>query len=365
MSRSATPSPTTAPPPPAAARLQALHPRGLVRPLSGRCRRLRKAARQPRQAAPERRQLSLRTRNLRGARLRLPLRLPRPAAPGDHPGTPHARIRPRPDRDRAERRLSRAQDRRRTIELHNPADCPTPCTSTTSRSRGSSATIMVPDDYLGAVLTLCNERRGQQADLTYVGNRAMAVYRLPLNEVVFDFYDRLKSVTRGYASFDYQMDGYSEGDLVRISILVNNDPVDALSFIAHRSAVEKRGRAICEKLKDLIPAPALQDRHPGGDRRPHHRARNDRRAVEGRHGEVLWRRHHPQAQASREAEGRQEAHAPVRQGGNSAVRLPRRAEDGRVAPAPHAPLVAPGRRGALPPRPPPKAEPLESITSAV
>jgi GTP-binding protein LepA len=112
---------------------------------------------------------------------------------------------------------------------------------------------MVPDEYLGAVLALCNERRGQQADLTYVGNRAMAVYRLPLNEVVFDFYDRLKSVSRGYASFDYAMDGYAESDLVRISILVNQEPVDALAFIAHRAAAEKRGRAICEKLKDLIP----------------------------------------------------------------------------------------------------------------
>ena len=100
---------------------------------------------------------------------------------------------------------------------------------------------------------LCNERRGEQVDLTYVGNRAMAVYRLPLNEVVFDFYDRLKSVSRGYASFDYQMDGYAEGDLVRISILVNGDPVDALTFIAHRTAAEARGRAICGKLKDLIP----------------------------------------------------------------------------------------------------------------
>jgi len=115
------------------------------------------------------------------------------------------------------------------------------------------ATIMVPDDHLGSVLTLCNERRGQQQDLTYVGTRAMAVYKLPLNEVVFDFYDRLKSSTKGYASFDYQMDSYAESDLVRISILVNQDPVDALSFIAHRSAAEARGRAICAKLKDLIP----------------------------------------------------------------------------------------------------------------
>ena len=140
-----------------------------------------------------------------------------------------------------------------TEELHNPADMPDPGQIDHIEEPWIRATILVPDDYLGAVLTLCNERRGQQVDLTYVGNRAMAVYRLPLNEVVFDFYDRLKSVSRGYASFDYQMDGYEESDLVRISILVNGDPVDALSFIAHRSAAEARGRAICAKLKDLIP----------------------------------------------------------------------------------------------------------------
>ncbi len=138
-------------------------------------------------------------------------------------------------------------------ELHNPADMPEPMKIDHIDEPWIRATIMVPDDYLGSVLTLCNERRGQQADLTYVGNRAMAVFRLPLNEVVFDFYDRLKSVSRGYASFDYSMDGYEESDLVRISILVNQDPVDALSFIAHRSAAENRGRSICAKLKDLIP----------------------------------------------------------------------------------------------------------------
>ena len=141
-----------------------------------------------------------------------------------------------------------------TIEkLHNPADMPDPTYIDHMEEPWIKATIMVPDDYLGAVLTLCNERRGQQQDLTYVGNRAMAVYRLPLNEVVFDFYDRLKSISRGYASFDYAMADYQESDLVRISILVNQDPVDALSFIAHRSAAEQRGRAICAKLKDLIP----------------------------------------------------------------------------------------------------------------
>ena len=138
-------------------------------------------------------------------------------------------------------------------ELHNPADMPDPMQIASIEEPWIKATIMVPDEYLGSILTLCSERRGQQSDLTYVGNRAMAVYRLPLNEVVFDFYDRLKSVSRGYASFDYAMDGYEESDLVRISILVNQDPVDALSFIAHRSAAEARGRSICAKLKDLIP----------------------------------------------------------------------------------------------------------------
>src|ERR1700761_2537785 len=138
-------------------------------------------------------------------------------------------------------------------ELHNPVDMPDGSVIDHIEEPWIKATIMVPDEYLGAVLALCTERRGVQVDLTYVGNRAMAVYRIPLNEVVFDFYDRLKSCSRGYASFDYQMDGYAESELVRISILVNGDPVDALSFIAHRGAAEARARAICGRLKDLIP----------------------------------------------------------------------------------------------------------------
>ena len=138
-------------------------------------------------------------------------------------------------------------------ELHNPVDMPDPSLIDRIEEPWIKATVMVPDEYLGSILQLCTERRGVQVDLTYVGNRAMVVYRLPLNEVVFDFYDRLKSVSRGYASFDYAMDGYAESDLVRISILVNGDLVDALSFIANRSAAENRGRAICARLKDLIP----------------------------------------------------------------------------------------------------------------
>jgi GTP-binding protein LepA len=115
------------------------------------------------------------------------------------------------------------------------------------------ATILVPDEYLGSVLKLCEDRRGIQENLTYAGSRAMLVYKLPLNEVVFDFYDRLKSVSRGYASFDYHIDEYREGDIVKLSILVNGDPVDALSMMVHRAKAESRGRALCVKLKELIP----------------------------------------------------------------------------------------------------------------
>ena len=138
-------------------------------------------------------------------------------------------------------------------EIHNPADWPDPVKIKSIEEPWIRATILVPDEFLGAVLTLCQERRGIQLDLTYAGSRAMAVYRLPLNEVVFDFYDRLKSVSRGYASFDYQLDEYVEGDLAKVSILVNAEPVDALSMIVHRSQSETRGRLICSRLKDLIP----------------------------------------------------------------------------------------------------------------
>jgi GTP-binding protein LepA len=139
------------------------------------------------------------------------------------------------------------------IELHNPADMPDLSKVDHLEEPRIKATIMVPDEYLGDVLKLCQDRRGIQEDLTYAGTRAMVVYDLPLNEVVFDFYDRLKSVTKGYASFDYQMTGYREDNLVKMSILVNEEPVDALSVMVHRDRAEMRGRAMCEKLKDLIP----------------------------------------------------------------------------------------------------------------
>jgi GTP-binding protein LepA len=138
-------------------------------------------------------------------------------------------------------------------EMHNPADMPDPTRIDHIEEPWIRATILVPDEYLGAVLKLCEDRRGSQIDLTYAGSRAMLVYRLPLNEVVLDFYDRLKSVSRGYASFDYQIEGYEHGDLVKMSILVNEEPVDALATIVHRSRAEQRGRVMCEKLKELIP----------------------------------------------------------------------------------------------------------------
>ena len=138
-------------------------------------------------------------------------------------------------------------------ELHNPADMPDPVRIDHIEEPWIKATIMVPDEYLGSILKLCEEKRGRQLDLTYAGSRAMVVYRLPLNEVVFDFYDRLKSVSRGYASFDYHIDGYEVGDLVKMSILVNGEPVDALATVVHAARAEARGRQLCERLKELIP----------------------------------------------------------------------------------------------------------------
>src|SRR4051812_38280011 len=139
------------------------------------------------------------------------------------------------------------------IELHNPADMPDPNRIATIEEPWIEATIYVPDEYLGPILKLCQDRRGIQKNLTYVAGRAQLTYELPLNEVVFDFYDRLKSISRGYASFDYHQIGHREGDLVKMNILVNNEPVDALSMIVHRAAAEARGRHMCERLKDLIP----------------------------------------------------------------------------------------------------------------
>ena len=153
---------------------------------------------------------------------------------------------------RIQLRASRTDDAREIL-LHNPADYPDPSRIEQIDEPWIKGTIYTPDEYLGSVLKLCQDRRGIQTGLTYVGGRAQVTYELPLNEVVFDFYDRLKSISRGYASFDYEQIGLREGDLVKMSILVNNEPVDALSMIVHRSAAESRGRHMCERLKDLIP----------------------------------------------------------------------------------------------------------------
>lgn len=153
---------------------------------------------------------------------------------------------------RIQLRKSKTDDAREIL-LHNPADYPDPSRIESIEEPWIKATIYTPDEYLGSILKLCQDRRGIQTGLTYVGGRAQVSYELPLNEVVFDFYDRLKSISRGYASFDYEQIGLREGDLVKMSILVNNEPVDALSMIVHRSQAESRGRHMCERLKDLIP----------------------------------------------------------------------------------------------------------------
>ncbi|HMT48076.1 MAG TPA: translation elongation factor 4, partial [Novosphingobium sp.] len=153
---------------------------------------------------------------------------------------------------RIQLRKSKTDDAREIL-LHNPADYPDPSRIEQIDEPWIKATIYTPDEYLGSILKLCQDRRGIQTGLTYVGGRAQVQYELPLNEVVFDFYDRLKSISRGYASFDYEQIGLREGDLVKMSILVNNEPVDALSMIVHRGVAESRGRHMCERLKDLIP----------------------------------------------------------------------------------------------------------------
>jgi GTP-binding protein LepA len=139
------------------------------------------------------------------------------------------------------------------VDVYNPVDMPDPVRVDHIEEPWIKATIFVPDEYLGSVLKLCEDRRGRQEQLTYAGTRAMLVYRLPLAEVVFDFYDRLKSVSRGYASFDYAVDSYEQGDVVKLAILVNAEPVDALSIMVHRAEAESRGRVLCVKLKELIP----------------------------------------------------------------------------------------------------------------
>ncbi len=218
----------------------------------------------------------------------------------------------------------------REIEIHNPVDMPDVVKIAEIQEPWIRATILTPDDYLGSVLKLCQDRRGAQVDLNYVGSRAMVIYDLPLNEVVFDFYDRLKSVSKGYASFDYHLTDYKPADLVKMQILVNAEAVDALSMLVHRARAEGRGRAMVEKLKELIPPHMfqipIQAAIGGKSRGP----RDGARAAQGRHREMLRRRRHPQAKTPRQAEGGQEAHAPVRQGRHPAGGVHRRAEGRRV-----------------------------------
>ena len=214
------------------------------------------------------------------------------------------------------------------IEIHNPIDMPDVVKIAEIEEPWIEATILTPDEYLGSVLKLCQDRRGSQKELTYVGNRAMVKYELPLNEVVFDFYDRLKSVSKGYASFDYHLTDYKPADLVKMQILVNNEPVDALSMLVHRTARRRPRPRHGREDEGTDPAAHVPDSDPGGDRRQGDRARNRARAAQGRHREMLRRRHHPQAQTSGEAEGRQEEDAAVRQGRHPAGSLHRRAEGG-------------------------------------
>ena len=215
-------------------------------------------------------------------------------------------------------------------ELHNPADMPEVMKIATIAEPWIKATILTPDEYLGSILKLCQDRRGVQIDLSYVGKRAMVVYDLPLNEVVFDFYDRLKSISKGYASFDYQLTDYREGDLVKMQVLVNGEPVDALSMLVHQGARRDTRPRHVREAQGSHPAASLPNSGAGGDRRQDHRARDHQGAAQGRDREMLWRRRDAQAQAPRQAARGQEAHAPIRQGRHPAGGLHRGAEDGRV-----------------------------------
>ena len=220
----------------------------VLRHVPDRRRRVREPARQPGEAAPQRRQLRVRAGEQLGA-LGLGFRC-------GFLGLLHLEI----VQERLEREFDLDlvitapsvvyrvhQTDGAVLELHNPADYPDPTQIDHVEEPWIKATILVPDEYLGGILQLCTEKRGVQLDLTYVGNRAMVVYRLPLNEVVYDFYDRLKSISRGYASFDYELDGYGESDLVKLDILINGDRVDALSMIVHRTMAESQAAAACAR----------------------------------------------------------------------------------------------------------------------
>ena len=214
------------------------------------------------------------------------------------------------------------------LEIHNPVDMPDVVKIAEIQEPWIEATILTPDEYLGSVLKLCQDRRGAQKELTYVGSRAMVKYDLPLNEVVFDFYDRLKSVSKGYASFDYHLTGLQAGrsrqDADPGQRRAGRRAVDAGASHPRRGPRPRHGR----EDEGADPAAHVPDPDPGGDRRQGDRARNRPRAAQGRHREVLWRRHHAQTETSGEAEGRQEEDAAVRQGRHPAGSLHRRAQGG-------------------------------------
>ena len=212
-------------------------------------------------------------------------------------------------------------------EIDSPAKLPDPGRIAKFEEPVITAMILTPNEYVGGILELCQEKRGVQKGLEYVSqNRVLITYEMPFNEVVLDFYDRLKTISRGYASLDYHVTGYWESPLVKLDILVNGEPVDALSIIVHEENAYARGRALASEDARADSAPDVRGRHPGRHRQPHHRARNRQRASQERAGKVLRRRHLTQAKAAREAEGRQEADEARRPSRDSAGGVPRRAQ---------------------------------------
>ena len=209
--------------------------------------------------------------------------------------------------------------------MHNPADMPREFEEV--EEPYIKASVIVPKEYVGAVMELCNERRGSFDHMEYLSEeRVHLVYELPLGEIVLDFYDQLKSRTRGYASFDYDLAGFRPGDLVRVDVLVGGEPVDALSLIIHRDFAYERGKLLVERLRKEIPRQFFDVADPGRDRRARDRARDGEGEAQGRAREVLRRRHHAQAQAAREAEEGQEADEAGRWCRGAAGGVPGRAQ---------------------------------------
>src|SRR5208283_5001996 len=239
---------------PTAARLRGDEADGLRRALSGGEPRARPAARRTGEAAVERFGVQFRARELRGAGLRLPLRLPGAAAPGDCAGAAGARVCHRPDHHGAKRALPRELANGEVLEVDNPTKWPNPSEIKQVEEPMIEATVITREDSLGEILKLLEEKRGDQKKFEHLGGaRVMLVYEMPLNEIVLDFYDRLKSASRGYASLDYHLCGYRASSLVKMDVLVAGDPIDALSIIVHKEFAYERGRALIERLRRLIP----------------------------------------------------------------------------------------------------------------